>query len=151
MEFEIQYWHWLVFGVLLILAELAVPSFTLFWFGLGAMVVALLLGLALPLSLAWQLAIWALASTAMTVFWFRYFKPMMRDRTKAGIAGEAIKGEVGQVIRKPQDDQRGLVRFTTPLLGDDEWPFICQSEVDVGDRVAVVEMSGNTLIVEKRG
>ncbi|WKE65395.1 NfeD family protein [Gallaecimonas kandeliae] len=150
MDFEIQYWHWLVFGMLLIIAELFVPSFTIFWFGLGALVVALLLGLSLPLSLAWQLLIWAVASTVFTLLWFRLIKPYMQDKTRAGVAGEAIKGEVGQVIKVPTDDQRGMVRFTTPLLGDDEWHFICQEPVALGDRVAVLDMSGNTLIVEKR-
>jgi membrane protein implicated in regulation of membrane protease activity len=43
-----------------------------------------------------------------------------------------------------------VVRFTTPLLGDDEWDFICDTEVAVGDRVQVKDLSGNTLIVEKR-
>jgi len=43
-----------------------------------------------------------------------------------------------------------MVRFTTPLLGAEEWPFICQQTVAVGDRVAVNDISGNTLIVIKR-
>jgi hypothetical protein len=33
-------WHWLVLGMLLIIAELFIPSFTIFWFGLGALLVA---------------------------------------------------------------------------------------------------------------
>ncbi len=150
MVFEIQYWHWVVFGMLLILAELVVPSFTIFWFGLGALVIAALLGLSIDLSLSWQLLIWALSSTAFALLWFRFFRPLMQDRTKAGIAREAIRGESGQVIRAPEENQRGIVRFTTPLLGDDEWEFICSSPVAVGDRVYVLELSGNTLIVESR-
>lgn len=150
MEFEIQYWHWIVFGMLLILAELAVPSFTIFWFGLGAFVIALLLGLSVELSFSVQLLLWALSSTAFTLLWFRFFRPLMKDRTKAGIAREAIRGESGQVIRAPEANQRGQVRFSTPLLGDDEWEFICSDPVAVGDRVFVLELSGNTLIVEKR-
>jgi len=42
------------------------------------------------------------------------------------------------------------VRFSTPLLGAEEWPFICEEKVVVGDRVAVADISGNTLIVAKR-
>ena len=40
MDIHIQYWHWLVFGMVLIMAELFVPSFTIFWFGLGGLLVA---------------------------------------------------------------------------------------------------------------
>ncbi|GGB85749.1 hypothetical protein GCM10011352_09520 [Marinobacterium zhoushanense] len=150
MEFAIQYWHWIVFGMLLILAELVVPSFTIFWFGLGAFIIAGLLALSVDISLSWQLLIWALSSTAFTLIWFRFFRPWMQDHTKAGIAREAIRGESGQVIRAPEEGQRGIVRFSTPLLGDDEWEFICSEPVSLGDRVFVLELSGNTLIVEKR-
>lgn len=150
MLFEIEYWHWVVFGMLLMLAELLIPSFTIFWFGLGALVVAALLGVSPELSFSWQLLAWALSSVAFTLLWFRFFRPLSQDRTKAGIAREAIRGEVGQVIRAAEESRRGQVRFTTPLLGDDEWEFICDQPVSVGDRVYVLELSGNTLIVERR-
>ena len=40
MEFKLLYWYWLVFGMILIIAELFIPSFTIFWFGLGAILEA---------------------------------------------------------------------------------------------------------------
>ncbi|HVN71050.1 MAG TPA: hypothetical protein VMU10_03425 [Desulfomonilia bacterium] len=42
-----------------------------------------------------------------------------------------------------------MVRFSIPVLGSDEWPFICEQAVKTGDRVLVKEISGNTLIAEK--
>jgi hypothetical protein len=54
------------------------------------------------------------------------------------------------VIKAPAEGRRGVVRFTTPLLGSDEWPFICQETVVPGNRVFVKDISGNTLIVEYR-
>jgi len=150
MEFKILYWYWLVFGMLLIIAELFIPSFTIFWFGLGAIIVALILWLIPEMAVSWQLFIWAIASIVFTFLWFIFFKPLMTDRTKAGISREAVLGESGQVIKIPQEDRRGIVRFTTPLLGADEWPFICEQAVVSGDRVVVKDVSGNTLIVEKR-
>lgn len=150
MALKIFYWYWLVFGMLLIIAELFVPSFTIFWFGLGAIIVACLLFFFPALSLSWQLFVWAVASSLFTLAWFKFFKPLMIDRTKAGIAKEAIMGESGQVIKTPVEKNRGVVRFTTPLLGADEWPFICNDPVAPGDRVFIKDISGNTLIVEKR-
>ena len=149
MHVEVQYWHWLVFGMILVMAEIFVHSFTIFWFGLGGIVVAGVL-LALPtLSLTWQLFLWAIASCVFTFLWFKFIRPMMTDRTRAGISREAVIGEIGQVIRVPAEDRRGAMRFTIPLLGSEEWPFICDSTVSVGDRVTVVELSGNTLLVKK--
>ncbi len=150
MEVTLLYWHWLVFGMLLMAAEVFVPSFTIFWFGLGAMVVALVLQVDPEVSLSWQLASWAAASTLFAFLWFKILQPRMTDRTKAGIASEAIAGEVGQVIKLPTEHTRGRVRFTTPVLGDDEWDFICGTDVVLGDRVSVKELSGNTLLVDKR-
>jgi inner membrane protein len=149
MDIGVQYWHWLVFGMVLIMAEIFVPSFTIFWFGLGGIVVAGLLLLDADISFTWQLFTWAIASCIFTFLWFRFIRPMMTDRTRAGIAREAAIGEIGRVIRIPAQGQRGVVRFTIPLLGSEEWPFICDSAVSVGDRVTVVEISGNTLVVQK--
>jgi len=151
MEFKLLYWYWLVFGMVLIIVELFIPSFTIFWFGLGAILVAGVLLMLPDLAISWQLFIWAIASCILTFLWFKFFKPLMVDRTKAGISREAILGETGQVIRIPEQENRGIVRFTTPLLGADEWPFICDQTIATGDRVIVKDISGNTLIVEKRG
>ena len=151
MEFKVLYWYWLVFGMLLIIAEIFIPSFTIFWFGLGGIIVAGILWLSPDLLLSWQLFFWAIASCVFTFLWFKFFKPLMKDRTKAGISKEAIIGESGQVIKVPDKGKRGIVRFTTPLLGDDEWPFMSQDKIALGDRVFIKDISGNTLIVDKNG
>ena len=146
---NIEYWHWLVLGMALIGFEIFIPSFTVLWFGLGALVVALIVVLAPDVALSWQLFIWAILSIVFAVAWFKVLRPKMTDRTKAGIAREAIVGEVGMVIKAPSDGVRGHVRFTTPVLGDDEWEFICEDSVSTGDKVKIKEASGNTLVVSK--
>lgn len=150
MTITILWYHWLILGLLLMLGEMLIPSFTLFWFGLAALVVAGLLLIAPGLGLSLQLLIWACSSIAFTVLWFKYFKPTMTDKTRAGISKEAVVGETGIVIRPPQDEVRGTVRFSIPLLGSDEWEFICKQECQVGDRVEVLDVSGNTLIVQTK-
>ncbi len=149
MNSGVQYWQWLIFGMILVMAEIFVPSFTILWFGLGGIVVAGILLVSSDLRLAWQLFIWAIASCMFTFLWFRFIRPKMTDRTHAGISREAAIGEIGQVIRIPSTDRRGVMRFTIPLLGSEEWPFICDTAVSVGDRVMVIDISGNTLVVKK--
>ena len=149
MDFTILYWHWLIIGMALLISELFLGSMTIFWFGIGAMVIAVILYLMPGLGLSWQLFIWAVLSVFVTLLWFKYFKPLMIDRTKAGLSRESALGEAGLVIKVPADGSRGIVRFVTPLLGSDEWPFICEQDVATGDRVFVKDISGNTLIVEK--
>ncbi|WP_461481046.1 NfeD family protein [Porticoccus sp.] len=149
MEFELASWHWLVLGIVLVIMEIFIPSFTIFWFGLGALIVGVLLLFIPHLSLTGQLLVWLLASCAFALLWFKYFKPRMIDKTTAGIARESAIGESGQVIKVPMGERRGIVRFTTPVLSADEWEFICEQEVAEGDRVFIKEFSGNTLIVVK--
>jgi membrane protein implicated in regulation of membrane protease activity len=144
----ILYWHWLIFGMLLMMVELFVPSMTILWFGLGGLLVGFWLWVAPATGLSLQLFVWALASLCFVFLWFKLLKPRMIHRTKAGISREAVLGEVGQVVKAAEADQLGRVRFTTPLLGTDEWPFRCDRPVALGDRVAVSDISGNTLIVK---
>jgi len=150
MDYTIAYWHWLIFGMVLLIGEMFLGSMTIFWFGLGALVIAALLFFIPGMALTWQLFIWAVLSGALTFLWFKYLKPLMADRTKAGIPREAVLGEIGMVIKAPEDGSRGMVRFSIPILGSDECPFICHQDVKQGDKVTVREISGNTLIVDKR-
>lgn len=151
MELTIPWWYWLVFGMALAATEMLLPSFTLLWFGLAALVVALILVLEPATSLSLQIAIWALGSIGFTILWFKYFKPTMVDRTKAGISREAVTGETGIVTRVPMETVRGIVRFSKPLLGADEWEFISEAPCSLGDRVEVTDVSGNTLVVRPKG
>jgi membrane protein implicated in regulation of membrane protease activity len=150
MEFKLLYWYWLIFGMVLIIAEIFIPSFTVLWFGLGAIIVACFLWLLPQMAFSWQLFIWAIASCGFTFLWFKYFKPRMKDRTKAGMSKEAVLGESGQVIKATKAGKNGVVRFITPILGADEWPIICEDDVSAGDRVFIKDVSGNTMIVKKQ-
>jgi len=149
MDFEILYWHWIVFGIGLMLLEIVLPSFTALWFGAGAVLVGLLLSLFPTMTTTLQVVLWTTFSILLTFLWFKYLKPLAIDRTKAGLSREAIVGEVGQVLATPNEDRRGKMRFPAPVLGSDEWQFISEDELAIGDRVRVTDVSGNSLIVTK--
>ena len=63
----LEWWHWIVLGVALVVAELAVPAFFIIWFGLGALLVGLLLLVAPAMGMTLQLALWCAASLGMVV------------------------------------------------------------------------------------
>lgn len=150
MAVEILYWHWIVFGVVLMLSEIVLTTFFILWFGVAAILIGALLFFVPDLTLSWQIFIWTVLSAVLAFAWFKYLKPLSIDRTKAGLSREAIIGEVGQVILAPNNDRRGRLRFPAPILGTDEWTIIASSPVTEGDRVRVVDVSGNSLIVEKQ-
>ena len=147
MQVALMDWHWMVFGMLLMLTELLVPILVGFWFGLGAVFVAVALFVWPGLSLSLQLLIWVLCSLGMLAAWTLLFKRLMPDRTRAGLSRQSALGTVGQVLVAPLSGAPGRVRFTTPLLGASEWPIISRDAVKEGDRVWVVDVSGNTLVV----
>lgn len=149
MYYEILYWHWIVFGIGLVLLELALPSFTALWFGAGAIVIGILLYLFPAMTMTTQIVLWTVMSSLLTWLWFKYLKPLSIDKTKAGLSREAIVGEVGQVLSIPTTDRRGTLRFPAPIVGSDEWMFITEEELAIGDRVRVTDISGNSLIVTK--
>ena len=149
MEFAIEYWHWIVFGIVLMLSEIFIGSFFIFWFGAAAVVVGLLIVPLPDMSPTAQLIIWAVSSASFALAWFKLVKPLNVDKTKAGLSKEALVGEIGQVLQIPSGDKRGKVRFPAPVLGSDEWLIISHDTVSIGDRVSVIDLSGNALIVEK--
>ena len=148
-EFVVLYWHWIVLGVGLMALEILLPSFVALWFGAAAVIVGVLLLLIPSLSVALQVVLWVIFSIAFTWLWFKFMQPLAVDKTKAGLSREAIVGETGQVLSAPTSERRGILRFAVPILGADEWPFICSDEVRSGDRVRVTDISGNDLIVNK--
>ena len=149
MEYELQYWHWVIFGLLLMLSEIFLVSFFVLWFGASAVIIGGIVYLFPDLSLTWQIFLWTMLSSLLAWGWFKYLKPLSIDKTKAGLSREAIVGEIGQVLSPPHDDIRGKLRFPAPILGADEWQIISQEPLAIGDRVKVTDISGNSLIVNK--
>ena len=147
----ILWWHWLSFGLILISAELFIPSFTIIWFGLGACLVGLFLYFIPESSFSVQLFMWTAASSVLTFLWFRLLKPKMLDKTTAGMSQEAILGEVGMVVKSNATSlEKGRVRFTLPVLGAEEWDYTSADLFQPGDYVRVSGIDGHVLKVEKK-
>ncbi|MDO8960093.1 MAG: NfeD family protein [Rhodocyclaceae bacterium] len=146
---ELAWWHWAVGGIALIVAELAVPSFVLIWFGLGALVVALAVAVA-SIGFTTQLALWLIVSLALVAGWFKVFKPNMH-KTKIGMADANVIGEVGMLVHDVAPFAKGEVRFQKPILGADVWECIADEAIKSGERVRVVAVEGSFLKVGRVG
>lgn len=149
MESEILYWHWIVFGIILMVSEMFLASFFVLWFGAAAVVIGGLVLVFPEMSATLQIFLWTILSSALAFAWLKYLKPLSADKTKAGLSLETLLGETGQVLSLPSGEKRGVLRFPAPVLGADEWLFISQDNLAIGDRVRVKDLSGNTLIVQK--
>ncbi|KAB1858214.1 NfeD family protein [Acinetobacter tandoii] len=148
MEFVFEPWHWFVLGVLLMLSELIIPAFAALWFGISAVLVGILLWIFPALDSTVQLVLWMILSILCTIAWFRFIKPLSIDKTKAGLSREATIGQIGMVIQVNMEHEQIRVRFPMPVLGSDEWNCRTLTSVNVGDRVRVVDILGNDLVVQ---
>lgn len=144
----LEWWHWEIAGLALVLLELAVPAFFVIWFGFGAILVGLVLLLAPGLALSAQIGVWVLASVAMTVLWFRVFK-RSQHKTLVGTAAGEVIGEIGLLVSAVAPFERGKVRFQRPVLGAEEWACVAESAIAAGERVRVVSVEGSYVKVAK--
>jgi len=149
LNITLEYWHWIIFGLLLSVSEIFVLSFVLLWFGLSAIAVGLLLTIT-EFSLTIQILLWIFLSAFNLFAWFKWVSPRLKNKTLSGMSREKMLGQVGSVIEfNLAHEGRGTLRFPAPILGADEWQFICEDRLEVGTRVVVKEFSGNSLIVNK--
>ncbi|WP_296406075.1 NfeD family protein [Psychrobacter sp.] len=145
--FVFEPWHWLVLGGILIISEMFLTTFATLWFGIAAIIVALLSWL-WPLPQVFQITLWLILSIVMVVLWFKFIQPLSVDRTKSGLGGSVIIGEKGMITVEPITNRLGTVRFSVPIVGATEWQCRTRGEtLEVGQRVVVVDIIGNELIV----
>jgi membrane protein implicated in regulation of membrane protease activity len=145
---QVLWWHWIVLGIVLMLLELLVPAFFLMWFGLGALIVGVLVWL-FPASLfGYQVLVWTAFSLLFVWLWFKVFKPQV-FKSRAGMARGSFIGEIGLVTKDMRPYEKGQIRFQKPILGDEVWESIADEEIRAGERVKVLAVEGNTLKVSK--
>lgn len=144
MNFTAAPWIWLYVGAFLMLAEILAPGFVIFFFGLAAATVGLLL-FAFDFSATVQAALFSALSVVYLVALRRVVKSVfMGETAEAGaVAGEYV-GRVGRVVETIRPEVPGRI-----LLGDAEWTASAGERLEPGTEVRVVAQENLTLAVEK--
>jgi membrane protein implicated in regulation of membrane protease activity len=140
-----EWWVWIVLGFALIVLEIFTTTFFVLWFGIGAVLVGLLTWIAPGLPIESQLLGWAALSSLLAVLWFKVFKNRIPE--KRWTVDEVI-GEVGLLTAPVAEFQKGKVRFQKPVLGNEEWVCISNSEIAAGKRVRIVSVEGNIVRID---
>jgi membrane protein implicated in regulation of membrane protease activity len=143
---EMQWWIWLVFGFGLIVLELALPTFFILWFGVGAVLVSLLAYLLPNLQLDMQVLLWAVFSSITTLLWF---KVLRRKKPDTRWTADNVIGEVGLLTAQVSEFQKGRVRFQKPILGNEEWVCVADAQIPSGERVRIAAIEGNIVRVTR--
>lgn len=138
-------WHWLILGFILLIAEIVVPGVFLLWWGLAALLTALVQFLFPAVSLA-ELAIFnAVLACILSVVWWKYqYTKDNQDQVHTSLnqRDHAMIGKRGSVLEiAPNGIGRGA-------FGDTTWRI--QGEyLAVNDLINVERVEGITLIVKK--
>jgi membrane protein implicated in regulation of membrane protease activity len=142
----IVWWYWVVFGLALMLAELAIPAFFVIWFGLGALITGVCLWAFPALSIAGQVFAWTVSSLVFVWLWYKVFKTSV-FKTKAGMSTGQFVGEVGMITQQTRPFDMGRIKFQKPILGADTWECRSDDELNVGDRARVLAVEGHIVRV----
>lgn len=137
-----QGWWWLIGGVLLLIAEVLAPGFFLLFIGVAAMVTGVFV-LLFDFGLAPALALFAIY-TALAVYLGRKVyanRPVPSSARHLNDRSAQLIGR-GAVAVTAIDGHGGRVR-----LGDSEWSAR-GAPAQPGDRVEIIGVEGNCLIVE---
>jgi membrane protein implicated in regulation of membrane protease activity len=139
---------WVILGVALIIAEIFTLGFVLFWFGIGALVAALI-GF-LGFGFGWQFLVFALISVTLTAMsrtiFSNYFSPDAEHDIKTGV--DALPGQIGTV----STGSRGALHEAAVKVFGSTWTaFPIDEEIPLieGEKVEVVQVKGSSIYVRK--
>ena len=140
----IEFWHWWVAAIGLIVVETLAPGAIFLWLGVSAAVVGAILLAAPELSWEYQLLIFAVLSVGSVIGWRAYHKrhPSETDLPNLNRRGEQYVGRL-ITLDDPIVNRVGKIR-----LDDTSWKVAGQ-DLPAGARVRVVGVDGVVLQVEE--
>lgn len=136
------HWAWLILAAALATAEVLIPGFFLIWFALAAFITGLIT-LLLPVPVAVQLVLFALAAVASVYAGRRWFKlnPIETQDPKLNDRGARMIGEIVTVVEAIEAGG-GRVK-----VGDSVWSAR-GPHADVGTKMRISGSEGSILRVE---
>ena len=149
MEFfsNAEYWHWMVFGLVLLILEMFAPGAILLWLGIAALIVGtLLLFLGELLTPEWQWIVFSVFSVVSIVVWRSYSKKRrLNEPEEDSSLNNRGKSLIGQTFTLATAIENGVGKAK---VGDTYWR-VTGPDTPQGEKVKVVGFEGATLKVEK--
>lgn len=142
---QLEFWHWLIIGALLVGLELLLPGVFLLWLGIAAFLTGALMAI-IP-DLDWRIALVAFGalSVASIVVGMR-FRAIRSPKTDQPTLNRRAEQYLGRqlTLDAPIVNGRGTVK-----LDDTTWR-VAGPDLPAGTAIVVRGADGATLIVERR-
>lgn len=144
--YALDYYHWIILGMVLLVLEIFVGGAFLMWLGLSSIVVGLLV-LLLPFigvhpSWEWQLVLFGIGALASLALWRRYVKDA--PPVEAPQLNQRGRDHVGKVVvlKTAIEDGEGFIS-----IDDTRWR-VTGPALPVGTRVRLVALDDMVFSVE---
>ncbi len=136
----LEFWHWLVLGVVLAIIEVFAPGAFFLWMGISAAIVGSVLWLMPGISWELQLLFFAILSIASVVVARRYLTahPLETDLPNLNQRGQQYVGRVFTLI-EPVVNGQGKIR-----VDDSTWKISCE-DCEAGTKVIINGVEGVVL------
>ncbi len=148
MTLTLLWWHWLVIGLLLVLAELATAGgFFVIFFGIGALIVGILAGFGVADQLWVQMLLFSVISvSSLVLFRSRMLAWIQLDPQRPEV--DTLVGEIGVVNDEVAPDGIGRVE-----VRGSAWSArnVTHPVLPRGTRCRVVRVDGLMLEIEPEG
>ena len=137
---------WAILGLALLGAEMLSATIYLMWFGISALIMAIIVWLAPNLSMPVQVVVYAVLSFA-SIFAWKHFKVADLPDSKVGQSTGEYTGKVGVVLLTITPLENGRIQFAQGIMGSREWAAIADETIAIGQKAEIVAVVGNRLKV----
>ena len=142
----ILWWHWIVFGLILLLLELLTGTFFILTLAISALIVGIA-SLLIVISFNSELSLWIILSVVGVSIWYKW----LRDKKTPKIGQSNYKFDtLGTVIEEIDPNKRGKVVFDTPVLGNTTWIATSNELIKKGERVKISQVNGQLIKVRRK-
>ena len=147
MEFltAIEFWHWLIFGIVLICLEIIVFGAFFLWFGIAALLVGLTVFFVPTLLWMPQILMWAVLSVIFAFGW-QLYRSKNPSREKPSTINRRGEQYIGRHFTLTKDIVNGQGELH---VDDTRWKIVSHHDLPAGTKVKVISVEGTSFRVEE--
>jgi inner membrane protein len=141
----LEYWHWVIFGLLLIALEVMVPGAFFLWIGITAFILGAICYLFPFTTVAVQLILFGVLALLTTIVGRKIMRKASHEAAPS-LLNRRGQQFIGEIITLDVPIVNGHAHVT---VGDSKWR-VKGPDLPAGTMVKVVEVEGNILIVKDK-
>ncbi len=141
---NLEFWHWWVLAVVLIVLEMLAPSTVLLWPGIAAAIVGVVLLISPDIGWQMQVLLFAVLAVVSLGVWLGVLRSRFVHSAESKLNRRGVEF-IGREYVLAEPIVAGVGNLN---IDDTKWQ-VAGEDLDAGSRVRVVEMDGSVLKVER--